>query len=318
MGLANSFKKKVIVLLILQIFITQSFAQFNNAQWATVFGILLVLFLCALGYIIAYVFHMEKFEILIKEELVYIGVFFALAVLLNILFSIYAANQIQGALNFLYGLENRINILVRDLNYRSVNYMVNSASFQYIGLLIWGGSGSLRGSSADNRAKHYYVENVLDLTVPALISVNLQKILLQFVANRQLLQWALECALIMKLVPGLREVANAIVGLLVVAYLIIPQLYVGYIEIYRNVNDYLFTGQVSDQNIQNQFLLIAPNTVECIIINDASIVPYDRFVRDVPDAYILPNFVMGIAIIGVLSVMKGMRLIDRWVEGLFA
>ena len=265
----------------------------------------------------------HKLQILVREEIMMILFVGLLAIAMKTFFAAACGivnpssgtNMYDNSLGFIKRIElNQVNTY-SSLSGRSIANMADSGFYWNWGMIILGGWGQLSSDSLTKRVRHYYQDIALDLMVPAMISINIQRVFLELFSlegEMSFVDIMLSCALFLKLVPGLREIGNALIGFTFCIVFLVPFLYSNYSDISTTVNEItLGTDQALVQ--ARAGVEVNPSIRECTLVNDPDI-PYEQIIRYFPEAFFLPNITIALMIIGVNAMMKGLRLVDRWAE----
>jgi hypothetical protein len=296
-----------------------SIKSFDDCSDATAFitvAFMLVSLVIALAYMYSKVKESAAIGVWAKDEAanLLISVFLFAGMLAffqascSVAYSYADANPFQAANTYLERLiqSNGMNVL-RDLTYSSLDNQFTATQYWYFGMTPFYGTGV--AEFANNRALSAHKEFVIDLYIPLLASLNMQKLVLQA------LQWVgasllLPFAFVMRLIPPTREFGNVMIAIFFAIYVVVPTTYV-------------LSGQAFENIVKNQAC------VNCAVHNFYSFgmdggdgsdggahssavwqnALFYKIGSTIPQAVFLPNLVLIIAITCVMSLSKALRAI---------
>ncbi|MCX8166499.1 MAG: hypothetical protein N3E37_01455 [Candidatus Micrarchaeota archaeon] len=273
-------------------------------SWLVIVLGLLIIFTTAVLYIVAQATHNVHLLVRVKEEITYILLVIALIIVVDLIY-IPVCSMIKDpnidyhavAINFVKKIDNYQRNLIKELNYQAVDNWANSAKYSYRGWFIWEGEGRLDLPSSDNKATYILRDAYINFLVTAQVSITIQRIILDLLSVNFLLMIFI-IGLIFKLIPGLRDFGNAFFAIGISVYFFVPFIYANYAFHESKINDL----------ISNEFL-------ECFSVSN-KFIRYEKYSLYFPEAFFLPNLIIVLSIISINSLIKGMRMIDSFIENM--
>jgi hypothetical protein len=125
---------------------------------------------------------------------------------------------------YLDGLVNRQGVnLAKSIVKSGINEQLKGTKYVFWGLPITGGCGIAYEAAAKARASQK--ELIVDLMMPAMVSLELQKNLLMF-AEAMGMAVLLPFAIVLRIIPFTRDAGNLLISLSLGAYVVLPATYV--------------------------------------------------------------------------------------------
>lgn len=191
----------------------------------------IVIALIALAYMLGEGSHDEKLSVWSKDESanLVISLILASVVIGAFLLSCNVAWEYFGerspyqiSYNYLDGLSNRAGLAtIGRLTRESLDDQIKATAFIYTNIPYYGGMG--RAYHANVRARSAQKELVMDIMMPAIVSLKLQKIVLESIESFGLLLLAL--AIFLRVLPFTRDIGNFLVAIAFSLYVIFPFTY---------------------------------------------------------------------------------------------
>jgi hypothetical protein len=130
--------------------------------------------------------------------------------------------------------------------------------------------------------------------LPALLSINMQKLLLEFV-NNNVIPWVLPIAFLFRVIPPFRSMGNTLIALAVGLYILIP---------------FMYTFNLSMYDIMGQGCSGFSAGVDDFVFGPGcSTYGFWNVGRLMPQAFFLPNLTMALFITFMAAINKALRAI---------
>ncbi len=140
--------------------------------------------------------------------------------------------------------------------------------------------------------------------IPALMSISMQKIILDFI-RENVIQWILPAAFVLRIFIPTRQIGNMLIALVLGLYVVVPFMYVFNFAMYDLVNT------------QSDCQLVAASVCDFVVdsgcgdVNQTCTNPdsFWKVARLVPEAFFLPNLTIALLITFLSAMHKALRVI---------
>jgi hypothetical protein len=256
----------------------------------------LTVFMIAIAYMLSKAFQNVAYEVWAKDELAHLGLSCALIFCVFGAFQIgnsiaqsYAtglgANTFEVAYNYLDKLVVTDGLdIVRGLTYGSLNDQFAATSYLFIGWPIIGGGGV--SPHANKKTWSQQKELLIDIFMPAIISLRVQKMLLNMIEIFGV-SVLLPIALVLRVFPFTRDIGNFLIALSFGLFIVLPLTYV-------------LNAKASNEIDTGGGTVI----VDKVIGSDA----LSSIGKIIPQAVLLPNISIVIVVTFVQALGKAMRV----------
>ena len=138
--------------------------------------------------------------------------------------------------------------------------------------------------------------------IPALVSIDMQKIVLSFISDN-VIRWILPIAFLLRFFPPTRHMGNILIALSLALYVIVPFMYAFSFSLYDLTKDDCtrFSASTCDNVFDNY---CSPATTTCDNPNG-----FWQVARIIPQAFFLPNLTIALVITFLGSIHKALRTI---------
>jgi len=192
----------------------------------------LIVFLIALAYMISNFMSIPQLSVWAKDEVAHLGLTLAIVLLATVVFATGCAasegyaggDPFSVSYKYLDGLADREGTsVVTSLTVNSLNNQLAATDYIFWGLPITGGGG--QAPKADKKALSQSQEMAVDMAMPAIVSLKIQKLLLTLIESYGI-KLLLPLAMLLRVLPFTREVGNFLLAVAFGIYVVFPLTYV--------------------------------------------------------------------------------------------